>query len=161
MDAIIDETGMYRYSLTRVWDKNGKKVTFILLNPSAADAYDDDPTVRKCIKFAKRWGYGSIEIVNLFALRATNCKDLLLNEDPVGRDNDKYILNAVKSADRVIVGWGNECNFSTRDREILLKIAKYNPYCLILNKTGKPRHPLYVKYDTKPEPLKIMIGGNL
>ena len=158
MDSVMDESKLYRYSLTRIWDEGGRKVTFIMLNPSTADAYEDDSTVKKCIGFAKRWGYGSIEIVNLFALRATDCKDLLESEDPVGKENDKFILNAVKSADKVIVGWGNECSFSSRDKEVLLKIADYNPYYLVLNKTGKPRHPLYVKYDIEPTiyPIKLL-----
>ena len=149
-DAIFDDTKKYRYSLTRVWNPKAGKVTFILLNPSTADALEDDPTVKKCYGFSNRWGYGAMEIVNLFALRATDPSELKNVNDPVGKDNDEYIIKAVESADLVILGWGNECSFSTRDIKLLKKIAKYNPHCLYINKSGKPKHPLYASYSLKP-----------
>jgi hypothetical protein len=82
--AFIDLTGKYRYTLSRVWNGNLGRVVFILLNPSTADAFKDDPTVKKCISFAKHWNFGSLEIVNLFAYRSTDAKYLKNISDPVG-----------------------------------------------------------------------------
>lgn len=103
-DAVIDQTGIYRYSLTRCWDQTLGKVTFILLNPSTADAYEDDPTLRRCIDYASSWGYGSLELVNLFAYRTKDPKILSNAKDPIGPDNDDYIQKAVTNADLVVVG---------------------------------------------------------
>ncbi|CAB1262622.1 hypothetical protein CLOSBL3_20536 [Clostridiaceae bacterium BL-3] len=100
--AFIDSTGKYRYTLSRVWNENLGKVVFILLNPSTADASKDDPTVKKCISFTKSWNFGLLEIVNLFAYRSTDPKCLKNVLDPVGRENNYYILKAVEDADKII-----------------------------------------------------------
>lgn len=143
-NAIIDSTGKYRYSLSRTWDTNLEKIIFILLNPSTADAYVDDNTVKKCIKFAETWKFGSLEIVNLFAYRATDPRVLITVDEPIGKENDRYILESVKNANKIVVGWGNKCCFSSRDIDVLNLLSNYKLYCLDINKTGKPKHPLYV-----------------
>jgi hypothetical protein len=129
------------------------KVIFILLNPSTADATNDDPTIERCIDFAKTWGYGSLEVVNLFAYRATSPSELLHCDDPVGTENDMYILKAAEGASKIILGWGNDCSFSTRDEEVLKLLKRYKMDCLIKNNTGKPRHPLYISKKAKPIPF--------
>lgn len=91
--AIISECGKYRYSLSRIWDENKANVLFIMLNPSTADGDVDDPTIRRCIGFAKSWGYGGIYVGNLFAYRATDPKELLKVENPIGFENIHHLMD--------------------------------------------------------------------
>ena len=158
MDAIIDDTGQYRYSLTRLWDKKLPKLVFLMLNPSTANDFEDDPTIRRCLNFAKRWGFGSIEVVNLFAFRATNPNELLTCLDPIGKENDKYIKNALKDAELVIVAWGTKGTLLNRNEQVIeLLNNQNNIYCLALTKEGHPKHPLYIKNDEKPKKFITII----
>lgn len=150
-DAIIDETGQYRYSLTRLWDKKLPKLVFLMLNPSTADHSENDPTIRRCINFAKNWGFGSIEVVNLFAFRATNPKELLTCDDPIGEDNDIYIKASLEDAGLVIAAWGTKGNLFKRNEQVIEILSNQNIYCLSLTKEGHPKHPLYIKSNEKPK----------
>ena len=149
--AVIDKTGLYRYSLWREWDIHKSKIVFIMLNPSKADASIDDPTLRRCISFAKFWDYGSLIVVNLFAFRSASPLELKKVDDPVGKQNDRYLKKAIKSADRVVVAWGNNGKLMQRDHFVLELLSKHNiqPHCLGVTQGGHPRHPLYVKCCTK------------
>ncbi|MCP2728314.1 DUF1643 domain-containing protein [Limnofasciculus baicalensis] len=150
-DAVI--VGLYRYSLWREWDTNAPRVAFVMLNPSRADATNDDPTLRRCINFAQSWGYGSLEVVNLFAYRASKPAELKKVTDPVGSENDHYLEKAIKSADKIIVAWGNHGILRHRYKVVLNMLAGLDGlqlYCLGTTKKGHPRHPLYLKSDTKP-----------
>jgi hypothetical protein len=146
--AVIDDTGKYRYTLTRVWDANKAQVAFVMLNPSVADGQQDDPTIRKCVGFAQRWGYGSLGVVNMYAWRATSPKDLDLTENPVGKKNDAYIERVVQNSSCVIAAWGAHAKEPTRLQEMLSLIG--NAFCLGRTKNGSPRHPLYVRYEVQP-----------
>lgn len=146
--AIFDATGRYRYSLWRCWDPQSPRLVFILLNPSTADATQDDPTLRRCCQFAQGWGYGSVEVVNLFAYRATHPRELRQSPQPVGAENDIHVLAAVQAATRVIVAWGNGGTWQGRDRTLLALLAPTPLYCLGLNQSGQPRHPLYLPGTT-------------
>jgi len=149
--AVIDSTGIYRYSLWREWNTNAPRIAFVMLNPSRADAITDDPTLRRCIRFAQSWGYGSLEVVNLFAYRASRPTILAQVSDPVGAENDHYLKQAVELADKIIVAWGNQGILGDRSRVVLDWLTSFNAlYCLGINQTGYPRHPLYVKSSTKP-----------
>ncbi|MGV2886049.1 DUF1643 domain-containing protein [Paenibacillus taichungensis] len=148
--AIIDASGQYRYSLWRIWDSNLPGVLFIMLNPSTADATIDDPTIRRCIGFAKSWGYGSLEVVNLFAYRATNPDELKNCIDPVGSENDEYILKALKQAKKVITAWGTKGAFFNRNQAVMEILKPYHPHCLDTSKGGHPKHPLYISADCVP-----------
>ena len=147
--AVIDKTGLYRYSLWREWDIDKSKIVFIMLNPSKADASIDDPTLRRCISFAKSWDYGSLIVVNLFAFRSASPLELRQVEDPIGNQNDRYLKKVIKSADRVVVAWGNNGKLMQRDRHVLELLSKHNiqPHCLGITKAGYPRHPLYVLWN--------------
>jgi hypothetical protein len=133
----------YRYTLLRVWDKTKPKIAFIGLNPSVADEQQDDNTVRKCINIARRDGYGQIVMLNAYAYRSTDPKGLTSQLDVVGRFNDRYIAEESKSADKIVVAWGNH---ATDDRHTtLLKVLEgQRLYCFAKNNNGKPKHPLYV-----------------
>lgn len=146
----------YRYELTRSWDATLPTVAFIMLNPSTADAADDDNTIRKCMGFAKRWGMGGLRVYNLFAFRATDPEELVWSEDPTGPDNDRWIQKA-KEAGVIVCAWG-----STRVHrlDVDLRETRARAVCemmrgggtslkvLILNSDGHPRHPLYLKNNT-------------
>ena len=137
----------YRYSLSRIWDKKKKCVLFIGLNPSTADEEADDPTVRRCFNYAKKWGYGGFIMVNLFAYRTTFPSNLKKVKYPVGKDNDKYIMTLSKKADITVAAWGNNGILYSRDKKILSLLP--NLMCLKVNKSGQPAHPLYLKKDLK------------
>jgi hypothetical protein len=157
--AILSADGRYRYQLARQWG-DGPVVSWIMLNPSTADAYEDDPTIRRVIGFSKQWGYDEAHVVNLFALRSTDPKALAEHGDPVGPQNDLYLGGAM-FASLVVVAWGSTGDYATRyfRRQRLLEIAaKFDRplHCLGVTKSGDPRHPLYVKYATE---LQIWAGG--
>ena len=137
----------YRYSLSRIWDKQKKFVLFIGLNPSTADEEVDDPTIRRCSGYVQKWGYGGFIMVNLFAYRTTLPSNLKKVKYPVGRDNDKYIVKLSKKADITVAAWGNNGNLYRRDKQVLSLVP--NLMCLKVNKSGQPAHPLYLKKDLK------------
>jgi hypothetical protein len=124
-----------------------------MLNPSTADASIDDPTIRRCMAFAKREGRTHLTVVNLFALRATNPKELLESDDPFGPDNDKHLkeqLDKHKNA-LIIAAWGSN---KAVDMAELPPFEQYDIYCLGKNANGTPKHPLYIKSDKELELFK-------
>lgn len=153
--AQFDPTFAYRYLLIREWDSSLPTACFIMLNPSTADATKDDPTVRRCIGFAKRWGYGVLEVVNIFAYRATAPADLWPLSDPVGPENDAHIADAVQRASIVIAAWGTHGAYRGRGAEVAARLT--DAKCLGATQAGHPRHPLYVPGDTRP----VDFGGTL
>ena len=144
-NATISDCRKYRYALSRTWDDKKKTVLFIALNPSTADEINDDPTIRRCINYAKKWGYGSILVANLFAYRTTNPEKLRYVKNPVGNDNDQHIIKLSKKANLIVAAWGNEGSLFNRDKEVARLIP--NLMCLKVNKSGQPTHPLYQKKD--------------
>lgn len=150
--AIIDETGKYRYQLWRIWDETKPLVVFIMLNPSTADANEDDPTIRRCMNYARSWGYGGIKVVNLFAYRATDPKELSKVVDPVGPDNHLHVISALNESNGIVIAaWGAKASKIKTSYKIL-DILKFhsNICCLERTKDGFPKHPLYLKADLKP-----------
>ena len=155
MSAIFSDDRRYRYLLTRRVGTSQSRVLFIMLNPSQADEVRNDPTIRRCIGFARDWGFGLLEVVNLFALMSTNPKTLLDVEDPVGPDNDATIQAALQRADKVILAWGNH---GSRHGERAAHVTKMaldvsTPHHLGLTKLGFPGHPLLLPKNTVPSPL--------
>jgi hypothetical protein len=150
--ATIDQTGKYRYILTRIWDENKPPAVFIMLNPSTADAEEDDPTIRRCINFAKGWGMGGIKVVNVFAYRATDPKELLKAADPVGIENYNHIEETINNAGIVIIACGvvNK-RLGQPYKKALDILYGTDIYCLGVTKEGYPRHPLYLKNTTMPK----------
>lgn len=154
--ADISECGTYRYRLYRDWSEDGGCCLFVMLNPSTADAEQDDPTIRKCMGFAKRWGYGRIMVVNLFAFRSTKPRGLLDVADPVGPDNDVFIREEAEAASRIVFAWGShlvlEPRLSTRAWVVRKLLGGHWRKTVVLGrcKDGKPRHPLMLAYDVEP-----------
>jgi hypothetical protein len=149
--AIFDLTAAYRYSLWRVWSANSPRVAFIMLNPSRADAQHNDPTIRRCMNFAYRWGFGSMEVVNLFAYRSPDPAQLRRVDDPVGSQNHIFLAKALRRATRAIAAWGTWGTLLDRDRALLGLLGHADALsCLGLTKEGHPRHPLYVRSTARP-----------
>jgi len=138
----------YRYTLWRMWDLGKPKVMFIGLNPSTADEINNDPTVTRCINYSKSWGYGGMYMMNIFSFRTTYPSELIKCKNPIGIDNDQWIKRISKEVDKCIGAWGNYGNLFNRSEDIL-KIVP-NLYCLKINGTGEPAHPLYLKSTLKP-----------
>lgn len=147
--AIISPDGVYRYRLERTFEGNpNQRLVFIMLNPSTADASTDDPTIRRCIGFAKREGCGGLVVVNLFALRATDPTALRAASDPVGPENYSNLSDASYSG-RVVAAWGAHPFAATQGRKVAwaLTLGDRPLYCLGMTRAGAPRHPLYVRGD--------------
>ena len=114
--AVFDASDRYRYSLWRAWSAYHPRIVFVLLNPSTANEQRNDPTIRRCIGFARAWNCGSVEVMNLFAYRATDYKELFKVSDPVGEENNRFLMRAVERCSTVVVGWGTRGTLLGRDR---------------------------------------------
>ena len=141
----------YRYALWRIWDQTKPYALFICLNPSTADESEDDPTLRRCVDFAQSWGYGGVCIGNLFAFRATQPRDLISAEDPIGDENDWWLRKLSEEAGIIIASWGNHGAYRNRCDDVLETLS--DVHYLKLNKSGQPAHPLYLRRDSIPTPL--------
>ncbi|MGG6270258.1 DUF1643 domain-containing protein [Leptolyngbya sp. AN03gr2] len=145
--AIFDSSGNYRYALWRSWN-NSPRVGFVMLNPNQADAELNDPTIRRCIGFASSWGFGGLEVVNLFAYRAKTPQLLKQAVEPIGKDNDRYLFTLSERVNLIILAWGNWGRFGGRHREVLPFFQTENIYTLGVTKLGHPKHPLYLRRDS-------------
>ncbi len=150
--AIFSPDKRYRYRLWRMWDADKPVLAFIMLNPSKADSRILDATVRRCIDYAKRWGYGTLEVGNIFALKSTDPSLLYTVEDPIGPDNNQAILDIYHKADLTIAAWGFHGEHLDRGKEVLELIP--GAKCLVQTKDGQPGHPLYLNSGLKPVPIK-------
>jgi hypothetical protein len=146
--ALLSPDKIYRYSLTRVWDRDKPRACFVMLNPSAADETQDDPTIRRCIGFSERWGYGSLAVVNLFAYRTHDPRILKAAPDPIGADNDRHVLEAALNAGLTIAAWGVHGHAHGHSRRFISRIQPV--HCLGVTKNGAPKHPLYVRGNAEP-----------
>jgi hypothetical protein len=142
---------VYRYALERSWDLADKRAIFVGLNPSTADERVDDPTIRRCVGYAKRWGCGSMVIVNLFALRSTDPKGLTLAIDPVGPDNAAHVARHIQRYARafVVAAWGCIPPRVVPLAQLTIDEIKRRRGVRVLglNGDGSPKHPLYLPYD--------------
>lgn len=148
--ATFSPDGRYRYTLTRTWDDEGRSLLWVMLNPSTADADADDPTVRRCVAFSQRWGYGSLTICNLFAWRATRPAELRRADvEPIGPDNVATLDRELAAHARAVVAWG-AWSGAVKPPPIQAMAALHNTtlWCLGTTAQGRPRHPLYVRGDT-------------
>ena len=126
----------YRYALWRNWDESKPCAMNIGLNPSTADENENDPTITRCINFAKSWGYGGVCVTNLFAFRATVPRDMKTSNDPIGTENDAWLYKLAREAAIIVAAWGNDGSYLNRSGEILG--ALLNLHCIIMNKSGEP-----------------------
>ena len=154
--AVLSSCGQYRYELWRRWSE-GPHVLFIMLNPSTADATKDDATIRKCVAYAKRWGFGALCVGNLFAFRATDPRDMRAATDPIGPENDATLQRLASEAGVIVAAWGAHGTHLGRDKAVSKMLPTIN--ALHVTKDGLPGHPLYLKNDAKPFPLNAKDEG--
>lgn len=138
----------FRYSLWRTWGE-GPTVMFVGLNPSTADALLDDPTIRRCMNFARGWGYSGMVMTNLFAWRATNPRDMLAAEDPIGAGNDAMLVSEHQKAALTVAAWGAHGGHQGRDQAVRALLPRL--HYLRLTKDGYPGHPLYLPGTLSPQ----------
>ena len=140
----------YRYTLWRQWNSmfSSDYAMFIGLNPSTADENNDDPTVRRCIRYARDWGYAGLCMTNIFAFRATLPSDMMAVKNPIGDDNNNILIESAKNVGIVVAAWGTHGSYLGRDKEVI-KMIPYLTY-LKLTKVGFPAHPLYLPKILKP-----------
>ncbi len=146
----------YRYTWHHCWDLGLPPCGFIGLNPSTADEHGPDPTVRRCINYAKSWGYGSLTMLNLFAYRATDPQQLFVAATPVGRATDRHLVAQTEliaqHGGMVVAAWGNHGMHRARAAEVrrLLSARGTRLHYLVLTQAGEPGHPLYLRQDLRP-----------
>lgn len=154
--AIYSPCESYRYVLFRRWGAaESKALTMIMLNPSTATEVQNDPTIERCERRARQWGFDALRILNIFAFRATDPADMRAARDPIGPLNDDYIRAAITDRDpmaQIVCGWGTHGDHLDRGAAILalLQQAGVTPLALKWTKHGHPQHPLYVGYDKMP-----------
>lgn len=170
--ARISDCGKYRYLLWREWrgthDPNNwkwfgvndgagspigepKACVFIMLNPSTADGAIDDPTIRRCVGFAKAWKFERLEVVNLFAYRATDPSIVLSlpADEAIGPENQEYVEDAANTAGKIVCAWGAHGSYLSQDQTVRGWCNGARTFHLGLTKNRQPRHPLYIKGDTQ------------
>lgn len=150
-DSPSESDCKYRYILKCKWTDDLPKITFVMLNPSVANASICDPTLSRCVSFAKSWGYGGINVVNLFAYISTDPANLKTISDPVGKLNDRYIVEAVEDSELIIYAWGTKYGkIQKRDSEVISLLLDSDPQCIKKTKNGDPAHPLYLSGNLIP-----------
>ena len=163
--AVISPCGKYRYQLVRELSDSRRRAIFIMLNPSTADATQDDPTIRRCMGFARSWGCGRLIVLNLFAIRATDPAVMLADNDPEGPDNWEHFRRFLDDPedwltherDIVVCAWGAHGSHRDQDMTVMgwLDCFAAKPQCLGVTKAGQPKHPLYIAANT---PLQTYAG---
>lgn len=150
--AVYSPCERYRYLLTRTWAP-GPKALFVMLNPSTATEFQNDPTVERCERRARALGYGSFRVTNIFAWRDTDPRAMRAATDPVGAGNDAAISESADWADLILCAWGTHGAFLDRGRAVaaLLRTQGVALHHLGLTRDGHPKHPLYIGYDQQPQ----------
>ena len=155
--ACFSEDHQYRYRLFRLWDSALPVIAFCMLNPSTADESVNDPTIERCERRARGWGYGALVVVNLFGFRSTDPAALYAQVDPVGPENIDSIVWAVRNSAMFICGWGTHGAHCGMGPMILQRLRDFYPgraHALKVNRDGSPAHPLYLPYHLQPERMR-------
>ena len=157
--AVFSPCRKYRYHLAQIWDETKLPLLWLMLNPSTADETQNDPTVERCERRARMWGYGGSEVYNIFAYRATDPKTMRAQADPIGPENDKWIRHFARRSQTHIgvAGWGAHGEHMARGKSVtdILKQEGGRAHALKINKNGHPAHPLYIAYKAKPQPYPL------
>ena len=152
--ALMSDCGRYRYRLWRRWEGGEGIVSFIMLNPSTADGLEDDPTIKKCVGFARRWGFQGLEVANLYAWRATKPEEMRRADDPIGPDNNKALRKNLRRADLAVCAWGAKADICRAAWFCgLAHSMGVDLHALDTNADMSPRHPLFIAADSKPDPF--------
>lgn len=151
--AVFSADHKYRYMLTRAWEDvgDGTALNIIGLNPSTADAAVDDPTIRRCIGFARQWGFSELVMTNIFAFRSTDPGGLKAERDPVGPENDVTLLEQARGCRVALAAWGAHGGLFSREGQVLRLLRGVPLQCLGTTKARYPKHPLYLARTTTPQ----------
>lgn len=154
--AEISPCQRYLYRLDREWhDWNAQKLRYVMwigLNPSTADATQDDPTIRRCREFTRAWGFATMVMCNLFAFRATDPRVMKAALDPIGPENDRTLINVARGAAIVICAWGPHGTHMNRDQAVRAILPADKLRYLRLTQDGHPGHALYLPAHLDPQP---------
>lgn len=156
----------YRYGLLVQWDDHKPIMVWCMLNPSTADEDKNDPTIERCERRARKLGFGGLYILNIFAYRATDPKDMKKQKDPQGYWNNHTIVSVIntyldvdttKQNVNVHCGWGTHGSYRNRGKDVMEIITAMGatPVCLKQNANGSPKHPLYCSYDLNFKPMEL------
>ena len=154
----------YRFVLYRTWNEDRSPLNAICLNPSTSTETEDDPTVRRLMDYAKRWGYGGLVLTNLFSYRATNPAELKTIDDPVHNELNLRPYRFFVGTGNILVAWGNGGRYLGRGDDVIQMMIyddyfprdNYLPCCLGVTKALQPKHPLYLKKTERMKPYKLM-----
>lgn len=144
--AIYSDCEKYRFQLSIIWDRTKPSINFLMLNPSTATEKENDPTVEGCEQRARAWRFGGLVVTNIFAIRATDPREMLSHPEPVGPGNDYFIIESARECAQTVAAWGNHGSHKSRSTAVLEMLRTYEikTWALAVNKTGEPKHPLYV-----------------
>lgn len=156
--AIFSEDRCHRYALWRQWSSSLDVILFVALNPSTADESIDDPTIRRCRGYAKAWSASGFIVVNLFAFRTTFPEDLIASNEPIGKDNDRWLSVCSEISRFTLVCWGNHGRHLNRAKKVLPLLQR--THALKTNKGGEPCHPLYLAANLQPYPFPTTGGSS-
>lgn len=151
--TVLSDCRRYRYSLSREWEAQPAYVLWLMLNPSTADAMNNDATIRRCIRYSKDWGFGGLMVGNLYAYRATDPTQLFTVPDPVGPENNEAILEMAIRAQLIVCAWGQRGPQPERRRNVLrhLDVPEFRQvHALRINGNGEPGHPLRLPLGARP-----------
>ncbi len=150
--ATYSDCERYRYALTRTWNEGGKRVLFVMLNPSKATEVQNDPTVERCERRARALGFGAFQVTNIFAWRDTDPFQMRKSAEPIGPDNDATLCDGAAWADQIIAAWGTHGAHLGRGAAVegLLRDTGKPLFSLGISKHGHPKHPLYISYSQQP-----------
>lgn len=147
--ALLSRSRVYRYQLWRKWGDGDRYVNFICLNPSTADETSDDPTIRKCVKYAKTWGYDALCMTNLFACRATDPRAMKAAIDPIGFGNNRHLLRVADKASLIVCAWGRDGVHRHRSASVRTLLKRFDLHYLRIT-LDEPWHPLYLPDAVRP-----------
>ena len=153
--AVFSQDLKYRYLLSRRWAyRDGNLIVWVMLNPSTANDTENDPTIERCMRRSIEWGYAGMDVVNLYAFRATSPANLFKADDPVGPMNEDALNAAFSRAEMILLGWGAHARHTEQERAVLRELAgpltADKVHFLKIGKGGAPSHPLYLPYTLKP-----------
>jgi hypothetical protein len=153
--ATFSRCRRWRYLLWRRWDESKPLANFLMLNPSTADEFKLDPSCTRARKYAERWGYGGLIVTNIFGWRATDPKVMRAVRDPVGRGNDRAILQAARDSALVVCAWGTHGEHLSRGAEVVQLLSREGVplHSLRVTAGGHPSHPLYLPQTLTPSPF--------
>ena len=156
--AIYSDCELYRMRLSIHWDRSKPSINFLMLNPSTATERKNDPTVEGCEQRARAWGYGSLIVTNIFAFRATDPREMMSHPEPVGPGNDYFIIESARECLVTVAAWGNHGSHKLRGAEVrnMLRTYEIRPFIFAVNKTGEPKHPLYVARNVPAVPWNFI-----